>query len=174
MSVLTRTPHNTNYLQPTKFLLSIDRIKTTQYFCQTVNLPGVSLGQASFSTPLLDMNLAGTKINYNPLNIKFTIDEEILSWKQLYAWFLSIASPKGFDERNTLSSLQSKRISDKNYSDATLIGLSALNNPVFKIHFLNIFPTSLSDIDFDTSSSADTIITADAAFHYESFEFASI
>ena len=49
MTVLTRAPQNTNYLQPSKFLLSFDRMPTVQYFCQEVNLPGVSMGQAKQS-----------------------------------------------------------------------------------------------------------------------------
>ena len=75
MTVLTRVPENTNYLQSTKFLLTIDRITTTQYFCQSVNLPGVSLGKAEFNTPTLDMYVAGNKFTYSPLTISFTIDE---------------------------------------------------------------------------------------------------
>jgi len=171
MTILNRTPQNINYLQPTKFLLTIDRITTTQYFCQSVNLPGVSLGQAAFNTPTLDMYVAGNKMIYNPLNITFTIDEEVQSWKELHTWFRSIASPEGFDERNRLSALQSKKSFMQNYSDATLTVLSALNNPIVRVQFINMFPTSLSDIDFDTKSSADTIITAEASFQYEYFNF---
>jgi hypothetical protein len=170
MTLLTRTPQNTNYLQPTKFLLTIDRITTTQYFCQSVNLPGVSLGEAAYNTPTLDFFVAGNKITYNPLNIKFTIDEQVQSWKELYMWFQSIGS-QSIDERNRISDMQSKRSKLKSYSDATLTVLSSLNNPIMNIRFINLFPTSLSDIDFDTQSSADNIITADATFHYEYFEF---
>ena len=147
MTVLTRVPQNTNYLQATKFLLTIDRITTTQYFCQSVNLPGVSLGQATFNTPTLDMYVAGTKLTYSPLTITFTIDEQIESWKELYSWFLSIASPD-MNERVRITELQSKRNTQKNYSDATLTILSALNNPITNIRFINLFPISLSDIQF--------------------------
>ena len=113
MTVLTRTPQNTNYLQATKFLLTIDRITTTQYFCQSVNLPGGSLGQATFNTPTLDMYVAGTKTTYNPLTITFTIDEQIQSWKELHNWIISIASPD-MEERVRLTELQSKRKTQKN------------------------------------------------------------
>ena len=173
MTVLTRTPQNTNYLQATKFLLTIDRITTTQYFCQSVNLPGGSLGQATFNTPTLDMYVAGTKTTYNPLTITFTIDEQIQSWKELHNWILSIASPD-MEERVRLTELQSKRKTQKNYSDGTLTILSALNNPIANVRFINLFPISLSDIQFDTQSSADNIITATASFHYQQFDFAPI
>ena len=83
MTVLNRNPQNTNLLQPTKFLLTFTRIQTVQYFCQEVNLPGVSLGEVNRATPFLDMYSPGTKLSYEPLDITFTIDEELESGKNL-------------------------------------------------------------------------------------------
>ena len=93
MTVLNRTPQNTNPLQPTKFLLTFSRIPTTQYFCQEVNIPGVSLGEVDRVTPFLDMFSPGTKLKYDPLDISFIVDESLQSWKDLYNWFISIADP---------------------------------------------------------------------------------
>lgn len=173
MTALNRTPTNTNLLQSTKYLLTIDRIPTTQYFCQTANIPGVGLSQSDFNTPFIDIPIMGNKLKYNPFNIKFLVDEPMDSWKQLYDWFLAIAAPSGFDERNYITALQNKPVSDKktlqNYSDITLTVLNALNNPVLRVQFINAFPTSLTDINLDTTVSADTIITADASFSYEYF-----
>jgi len=171
MSVLTRIPTNTNYLQPTKFLLSIDRIPNTQYFCQTANIPGVSLGQATVNTPRLDFQVAGTKLTYNEFNVRFNIDENIQGWRDIYTWFLAIASPEGTQQSNSLTELTSKRNVLKNYCDGTLTILSALNNSLINVRFINMFPVSLSDINFDTSSSAETILTATVTFRYEYFKF---
>ena len=60
------------------------------------------------------------------------------------------------------------------YSEIYLTILSNLNNPTRRIHFYNAFPISLSDIEFDTTQSADNIITATASFNYEFFEFESV
>lgn len=178
MNALTRTPENTNYLQPTKFLLSFDRIGGTTYFCQQVNVPGVNLGQAPISFPGQDVFSPGNKLTWNPLAIRFIINEDMSSFIGLYDWFKAIASPQGTDERNRLTELQNsyKVVSTKpdylhNYSDATLTVLSALNNPIIRIKFVNVFPITLNDIGFDTTLSADTIITADATFMYDYYEF---
>ena len=177
MTALTRLPQNTNYLQPSKFLLTFDRLGDVQYFCQTINIPGVNLGQAPFNTPMLDVFVPDRKIIYNPLSIHFTIDESLNGWQQLHAWFRSIASPTSFDERNRLTSLQnaSKTSSSLNsYSDATLTILSALNNPILRVKFYNVFPITLSDILFDTTQSADDIITADCVFTFDYFDFEKV
>ena len=172
MTALTRTPQNTNYLQPTKFLLTFDRIKTVQYFCQSANLPGLSLGEATINTPTIDLYVPSTKLKYNTFTVVFTVDEAVQSWKELYNWFLSMAAPSGFDERNQLKSMQNyNKMKESNFSDGTLTILSALNNPIAAVQFENMFPLSLSDIQFDTKLSADTIITASATFRYDSFKF---
>ena len=59
----------------------------------------------------------------------------------------------------------------KYYSDATLTVLSSLNNPILRVKFTNCFPITLSDIIFDSSQSADDIISADGVFMYDYFTF---
>jgi hypothetical protein len=145
---------------------------TVQYFCQEVNLPGVSMGQATINTPMLDIYAPGNKLTYSNLSVSFTIDENLVGWKEIYDWFRSMAAPTGFEDRNRLSEMQSKRTtSSKSYSNATLTILSALNNPLMRITYYNAFPLSLSDIQFDTKADANDILTASATFNYDYFEF---
>jgi len=167
MTVLNRNPQNTNLLQPTKFLLTFDRINTVQYFCQTVSIPSISLGEVPRPTPFLDMYSPGTKLTYDPLDIEFIIDEDLETWKNLYNWFTSIANPNGFEGRDGSKELQKQ----KHFSDATLTVLSALNNPVLRIQYRNCFPLTMGEINFDTKSSADNIVTVRATFRYESYTY---
>ena len=170
MSAINRAPENTNLLQPTKFLLTFERIRTTQYFCQSVNLPGVSLGEVNRATPFLDMYSPGTKLSYEPLDVEFLVDEELQSWKNIYDWFLSIADPDGFEKRDGSKELQTL----KHFSDATLTVLSGLNNPVLRVQFTNLFPLSINSLKFDTTQSAETIITATATFRYQSYKYLTV
>lgn len=173
MTVITRTPENTNLLQPTKFLLTFDRIPNVTYFCQEANIPGVSLPPIVVNSPMLDYHVAGNKLSFSMFNIRFMVDEKVESWKSIYDWHLAIASPHSFDERNHLSALQNqyKQTDFPNYSDAVLTVLSNLNNPILRVHLVGLFPVSLSDIQFDTTLSADHIITADASFSVKYFDF---
>jgi len=170
MTVLTRTPDNTNPLQPTKFLLTFDKIRDTQYFCQTVNIPGISLGEVVRTTPFLDMYSPGTKLNYEPLDIEFIVDSELNSWKNMYNWFISMADPDGFEKRDHNTAAPST----KHMTDAILTVMSSLNNPVARIQYRNLFPTSLGQIQFDTQLSAENIITCRASFRYESYNYLTL
>jgi len=170
MTALTRQPQNNNPLQATKFLLTFARIPTTQYLCQEVNIPSVSLGEVNRATPFLDMFSPGTKLQYSPLDVTFMVDEELQSWKDMYNWFVSIADPDGFEKRDHNKELQQV----KHFSDATLTVLSALNNPIVRLQFTNVFPLSMSDIKFDTKLSAETIITCTATFRYQSYNYLTV
>ena len=167
MTALNRNPQNTNLLQPTKYLLNFKRIETVQYFCQSVNVPSIKLGEVSRATPFLDLYSPGTKLDYSLLDIEFIVDEELQTWKNLYNWFTSIADPNGFEKRTYKEELQRS----EHFSDATLTILSNLNNPVLRINFNNLFPVSMGDINFDTRLSADNLITVAATFRYESYSY---
>ena len=162
MTVLNRNPQNTNFLQPTKFLLTFNRVGALQYFCQMVNLPGLALDDIERPTPFINLYSPSTKLTYNPLNVTFIVDEDLVTWQNLQQWLFQIANPDGFEGRNKNPS--------NNVSDATLTILTNLNNSNLRIQYYNVFPISLSDIDFDSKQSADDIITASATFRYDYYE----
>lgn len=126
------------------------------------------MGEVVRQTPFLDQYSPGTKMEYSPLSITFTLDEAMETWKNMYNWFTSMADPEGFETRG-----DGTRISGKVHalSDATLTVLNNMNNPVMRIHFKNIFPLTMGDINFDTGLSADTIMTNTVTFRYESYKY---
>lgn len=173
MTVLQRTPENTGFLQPTKFLLTFDRVPNVTYFCQEANIPGLSLPGITVPSPALDYHVAGNKLTYEMFNVKFMIDAKAESWKNIHEWLMSIASPHGTEERNYLTRLQNefKQTSFPQYSDAILTVLSNLNNPILRVQLVGLFPLSLSGIQFDTTLSSEHIMTADATFSVKYFDF---
>jgi hypothetical protein len=173
MTVLNRNPENTNLLQPTKFLMAFSRIPDTQYFLQSVNLPGITGNQIPMSSPGLDYFLAGNKMSYSNLTITFLLDEEMLAWRNIHKWFRSFASPEGTNERNSLASVQNSKNTKNHemnaYSDGSLNILTNLNNSNIRIDFYNMFPISMSDVEFDTRKSAEETMTCEATFVFEYF-----
>ena len=83
----------------------------------------------------------------------------------MYDWFLALAHPN-MNERKRLLELQG----GSNVSDATLTVLSALNNPIARIQFYNVFPIDMTDINFDTTMSADNIIYSTVTFNFNYYE----
>ena len=85
----------------------------------------------------------------------------------MFDWFVAIADPDGFDKPGNYSEIQK----NKHVSDATLTLLTGLNNPIIRIQFRNVYPLTISDLNFDVKESADSIITCKSTFRYESYNY---
>ncbi len=153
-------PKTTNLLQPTKFSVVFPEISDTVYFCQKANIPGVTMAALPHPTPNLDLFVAGTKIEYNTFDITFLVNEDLSAWLDLYNWIKRITTDmKGYSKTN---------------GQAILTIYSNQNNPKLRVKLINIFPLSLGDIEFDTTSSAEEHMTCPASFRYDYFEIEEV
>ena len=164
-SYLTDIPENISLLQSTKFTFVIPEMPFAKYFCQRVNLPGVSTSPAAFETPFSKVNLHGDKLVYEPLNISFLIDEDLRVWEETYEWLKSLTFPHDFDEykRRNLKKV------DENYYDGILTVNNNANLENLRITYHHVHPIALSGIDFNTMIDANEIITATVTFSYDTF-----
>ena len=171
MAIKDTAPCNTDLLQSSKFILSFPRIIATQFFCQVVNIPDITvINNPVQPTPFKDLNIPGDKLNYQDLTIVFQIDEELNSWTIVYDWLKGITFPHDFGEYKNLDNLS--RFSDKiypQYADAELKILSTVNKPLINISFKDCFPVFLSGFSMDIRDNAEKIITASATFRYKDF-----
>jgi len=176
MSALTRNPTNRDILQSTKFRLNFSRIPGVTYFCQTANLPGVSLTEVMRNTPFVDLYVPGEKLIYDTLNITFLVDEELRDWEQIHDWIRAMTFPTDFKEYRDLkklSDVSAYRHASKlppQYADASLTIFTNKNNANIRIAFKDLFPTTLASIQFSSLDSAENIITADASFRYSYYD----
>lgn len=152
------------------------RISNTQYFCQEANLPGVSLPEMPRPTSVVDLYVPGNKMVYNRFEITFTIDSDLKAWTDIHDWMRKLTTPVNNNEYKNLwtrdTVIDSKQMAQ--YADGILTIMSGLNNPKFRIKYTNMFPTSLTDIQFKSTGSADDILTATASFRYDYFEIESL
>lgn len=167
-------PKNQNLAQASKFLLSFDRLPDMTFFCKTANIPGISLPSLIQTTPFIDAPIPGDKIVYDKFDIEFLLDEDLFSWTSIHDWLIGLGKPENFDQYKNLSlqqKLQISKIGNKpQYSDAILTAYTNKNNPVLQIKFVDLFPISLSSIQFDTGVSAETILTGRATFSFTNYD----
>jgi hypothetical protein len=175
MSAKDASPCN-QLLQSAKFLFSIPRLTSTQFFCQAVNVPGISTQNTVQSTPFIDLNIPGDKVVYEPLTIEFLLDEELQSWLAIHDWMRGIGKIKEFDEYKNLDKLSrySQTVKYPQYAEAELISLSASNNPKIKFHFIDLFPVSLSRIDYDVRIGSEKTMTSSATFKFKRYDVVKI
>jgi hypothetical protein len=180
-TALTRNPDSNDLLQSTKFRLTFSRLPGLTFYCQSANFPGVALTEIIRNTPFVDLYHPGEKLVYDTFNVTFLVDEELVAWTQVHDWIRGLTFPTEFEEyinlarTNVASGLQRNfQRPGFQYSDAILTLYSNKNNPNFRIKLYDVFPTSLGSILFNTSDSAENIITSDAIFRFSYYDYERI
>ena len=161
---------NINNFIPTGFRLVLEKIPNVTYFCQAASLPGLSMGQATLVNPFRDVPVAGDKAQFNELRIRFIIDEELRNWTEIYDWIIGLTYPESSDQYAELKKTGDGYGSLSGlYSDANLFILSSHKNVQYNVTFTNVFPTTLTDIDMDSSLGDIDAVTADVSFLYTTY-----
>jgi hypothetical protein len=195
----TSQPTTYDYASPGQWRINFDRLPLTTWFCTNANIPGITLGEAQFPTPMSDMPLAGDKLTFDTLNIQFIVDEELKNYRELWEWLVGIGFPKAHSQFSDVLSLSKLNPTLPGatrqvlltappdggprdnptpsetpiYSDATMIFYNSKNLAKVFIHFKDLFPTSLGGIDMMVDSGDIEYIRVDASFRFMYYEFES-
>jgi hypothetical protein len=189
-----RQPSKLDYADPTKFKFSIFKIPKVEYFCTQVNLPGVSLSDNySQPTPFRDIPLPGEKLSYDRLSMTFMVDENLENYQEIHGWLRGLGFPGGYSEFKTLLDAGTDRFpTSKNdvlgdagrtkfkapgqggtFSDATLSILTSKNTNIVEVRFRDVFPISLSGLQYTQQAGDTDYLTATVTFDYKLYDFAS-
>ena len=157
-------PLDVNYLYQTFFVLNIPLFPQVNYFCQRVNLPGFgAASNVEQPTRFSNIKLPETKVTFNNLEVTFLVDKNLNNWREIQEWMKRIYLVK--DHTQILPNAKD------HVSSANLILLNSAMNPNIQIQIKDIFPVSLSGLDFDSSVTDLTPFTATATFAYTTYEF---
>jgi hypothetical protein len=167
-------PAGLNPLSPNGFNFSISKVPGVTFFCQQATIPGIMLGDPTFSTPFSTQPLPGDTLSYDPLTIQFLIDEEMLNYNVIYNWIVALGFPESYTQYTTLLSNDQTAYGElaKNYSDATLQILDSSNNPVRTVTFQDVFPTSLETLTFASTNDGVNYLIGSATFKFGLYRFA--
>ena len=187
----TQQPTVYDYASGTQWRLAFNRLPKTTWFCTAANIPGISLGEASYPTPMLDTFVTGDKLTFETLNITFIVDEELQNYRELWDWMVGIGAPKSHDQWTAVLSegdgaVRQFGANDKDprtkltyeesnlYSDATLIVYNSKNMAKVNVQFKNMFPTSLSALEYSQELTDVEYFHATATFRYLYYEFETV
>ena len=191
-SPLNRQPTKLDYTSPTQFRFLINQLPKVQYFTVSANVPGITLGDATYATPLKDIPLPGEKLTYDDLNITFIVDENLENYIEIHNWLASLGFPKNREQfkthRSATSNLPKATVGTSGdigdvkpitsdspmFSDSVLTVLSNKNNPVVECGFEDCFPTSLSSLDYSQNQTDVEYLTAEVTFKYKIYEIKTL
>ena len=167
-------PAGLNPLSPNGFNFSVSKVPNVTFFCQQATIPGIMLGDPTFSTPFSTQPLPGDTLSYDPLTIQFLIDEEMLNYNVIYNWIVALGFPESYTQYTTLLANDQTQYDElaKNYSDGVLQILDSNNNPVRSVTFYDMFPTSLETLTFASTNDGVNYLTGTATFKFGHYRFA--
>jgi hypothetical protein len=171
-------PTNLNYLSPVNFDLSINKLPKTRYFCTAVTLPNIIMSETTMATTLaIESSLPGDKITFDPLNLKFVVDEDMTNYQEIYNWMMALGP--GFDTDDFVGLVEGKKTPsggvssskfENMYSDAMLIVNTSANNANIEFQFEDCFPTSLGSVEFNIDTAGVEYATCDLTLRYTLFK----
>ena len=172
-NAFTRQIQNRNFLSPAGFKFSLAKAPKVDFFSQSVSIPNIDLGVAVQTTYLRDIPVPGDKLVYGDLDIEFFIDENLENYLQIERWMRSLGYPESLAETVSLDP-QKDSLLDGARSDGTLLVYNSSFNPIAKILFKDMFPTSLTPVPFTADVTDINYIMATATFKYTIFNVESL
>ena len=166
-----RQIENRNFLAPTGFKLVLNRSPKVAFFSNAANIPGITLGEAIQPTYLKDIPTPGDKIVFDDFTVRFLVDEDLKNYMELQKWIRGLGYPESLQEIYDLQN-EERDITTKSshmmdiYSDGTLTVLGSSQNAIFKILFRDLWPYSLTTLQFDATDTDVNYFTAEVGFKY--------
>jgi len=180
MAAPTRDPfdkqiQNRNYLSNVGFNFKLARYPKVDFFSNTANLPGLTLGTVNGPNYLKELPLAGDRLVFEDLTIQFIVDEQLENYLAVHNWMRGLGFPNSIGDFIDLVTDQDGSIEmDQQYSDGTLLVLNNQFNSVAKVKFEGLFPTNLSGLQFDATNTDYQSLTATATFKYTIYNIETV
>jgi hypothetical protein len=166
---------NRNFLSPTGFHFSVIRSPKVSYFGYQVNVPGLDLGVVNQRNYLSNVPRPGENIEFGDLSLTFLVDENLENYLEIQNWIRGIGFPESLQEiyrwqNQDIPSNYPSNYKYENelnlYSDGTLAIYNSADTPQFKVVFENLFPYSLSPLNFDSQVTDVQYLSATVNFKY--------
>lgn len=165
---------NRNFLSPVGFQFILEKKPKVDFFCNSVNIPGITLGVAMQPSPLKALPVPGETLVFDDLSIRFMIDEDMENYLEIWNWLCQFGFPRSFEQYQQLLNEDERSNGKQNaisgMSDGSIIVYNSSYNPNFNISFKDLFPISLSPIQFDSTSQDITYASAEVVFKYTIYD----
>ena len=192
-NIIDRTPSKFDYASPIQFRFKMTKLPNVEFFVQTANIPGITLGEVTMPTPLKDIPMPGDKVTYQSLDVSFLVDENLNNYKEIHDWITGLGFPEDHKQFNTLLATGADRFPGTTsstaatgtsipqplseggiYSDATLTVLNNKNIAKTEIRFQNVYPVSLGGLSYDIKANDVSYLQVNASFNYMYYDIVQI
>ncbi len=170
MAASNKTPDNLNYLSNISFRLTMEDAPNLTWFCQAVNVPGVTIEGIDVFNPYATLPVAGNKVSFEELTVRFIVDEHLKNWSEIYNRIIAMGLAEGHEKYRVLRDSNPLHPRGGGYSTIVLTVLTSGMNPQMEFHFYEAFPITISALDFDSSAQDVEYFQSTASFRYQNYE----
>jgi 4-hydroxyphenylpyruvate dioxygenase-like putative hemolysin len=154
-------PTNRNFLNPIGYLLKLEKFEGVDFFCQRANVPDVTMPTTEVVSPFRNLPIVPSGgVAFGDFSVSFIVDEDLKNYNSIHKWIR--------DNGNADQMQRTTKESDI-YTNAQLHIVTSQYNPAFVVEFRNIFPVSLSGLQFDATITDVEYITAEITFKHQQF-----
>lgn len=154
-------------MSPIGFDFSIARFPKVSFFSNSASIPEVSIGGAEQSNYLKSIMHPGDRVEYGDLPIQFLVDEDMLNYTLIHNWITGLGFPESMQQFVDWTTDETgQRDLKMQYSDATLKVLNSNYNTIAQVKFWDLYPTSLSTLEFTATDTDINYLTANVTFNY--------
>lgn len=155
----------TNYLNPTSFLVSVERLPNVEFFTQRAILPSVSMSAVTTPNPLKNLYNVPDHLEYAELDLSFILDENMNNYIEVLRWMEGISTPETLSQFDRL-----KKTKDGIVSDIVVILTNSHKNPHIEFRFKDAFPLTISPISLDITPGDIVNPEVTVTFRHNGFE----
>lgn len=173
MALQGTQPDNKSFLSPIGFKFACNRLPHVNYFCTAATIPDISLGDTTtVENPFVKLPVPGDKLTFGRLDLTFRVDEDMKNFKEIYDWLIALGYPDNFSQRGAIG-----RTTDSVgsiYSDGSLVITSSNMQPNIEIKFTDMYPSSLTSLEFDVENTDIEYLKATVSFAYRKYDLSTI
>jgi hypothetical protein len=93
---------------------------------------------------------------------------------EIHNWLVSLGMPESFDQSAYKKTESTTFKSSNIYSDGSLMLLTSNQNPNLKVNFSDMFPISLTELNFDATDTDVTYLEATVTFRYRIYQIVEV
>lgn len=158
---------NRNFLSPIGFKFSLAKTPKVNFFCNSARIPEINLGVAVQPSYLKDIDVPGDKLSYGDLTLRFLVDENMENYMAIHNWMTGLGFPETTqDFKDLITDADGQKDEDNQFSDGNLYILNSNFRTVASVKFKDLFPVSLTSLDFDATNPDLEYFTAEVSFKY--------
>lgn len=163
---------NRNFLSPTGFKFSLSKKEKVDFLSNTAKIPGINFGTALQSTPFRIMDVPGTEIVFEDFTLSFLVDEDLTNYMLIHNWIYALGFPESFKQFKDETTDPETGLDDKllQYCDGTLHILNSNYRNIAMVKFKDLFPISLTPLQFTASDDDINYFTAEVSFRYTYYD----